>query len=87
MLFGALKLTKNFDKYGYSGYINGFGAVIIFLFDNSSFVHVDNDKKIFWIRISFVMLIITKVLGEGPTQELDDSTITAETKYPISFTQ
>ena len=33
------------------------------------------------------MLIITKVLGEGPTQELDDSTITAETKYPISFTQ
>ena len=44
-------------------------------------------KKIFWIRISSAMVIIAKVLGEGPTQELDDSTITAETNYPSSFTQ
>ena len=27
------------------------------------------------------------VLGEGPTQGLDDTTITAEAKYPINFTQ
>ena len=27
------------------------------------------------------------VLGEGPTQVLDDTTLTAEAKYPINFTQ
>ena len=36
------------------------------------------------------MLILKKynilVAGEGPTQRLDDSTITAEAKYPINFT-
>ena len=26
-------------------------------------------------------------LGEGPTQGLDDSRLTAEAKYPINFTQ
>ena len=72
-LFEAVKLTKNFDpdKYGYSGYSNG--SVLSLVFD--------------LIIVLLCMLIITKVLGEGPTQELDDSTITAETKYPISFTQ
>ena len=27
------------------------------------------------------------VLGEGPTQRLDDTTLTTETKDPITFTQ
>ena len=27
------------------------------------------------------------VLGEGPTQRLDNATITAESKYPINFTE
>ena len=27
------------------------------------------------------------ILDEGPTQGLDDSTLTAETIYPINFTQ
>ena len=27
------------------------------------------------------------ILGEGPTQELDDTTLTAEAIYPINFTQ
>ena len=27
------------------------------------------------------------IFGEGPTQVLDDTTLTAETKYPINFTQ
>ena len=27
------------------------------------------------------------ILGKGPTQRLDDTTLTAEAKYPISFTQ
>ena len=27
------------------------------------------------------------ILGEGPKQGLDDTTLTAEAKYPIDFTQ
>ena len=27
------------------------------------------------------------ILGEGPTQELDDTTLTGEAKYPINFRQ
>ena len=27
------------------------------------------------------------ILGEGPTQGLDDTTLTSEAKYPINFTQ
>ena len=38
-------------------------------------MHVDNKKK--------DILII----GESPTQGLDDTTIKAEAKYPINFTQ
>ena len=41
----------------------------------SSSVHVDNKEKNIWI------------LGEGSTQGLDDTTLTAEAIYPISFTQ
>ena len=90
-LFGAVKLTKNADtdKYKYSGYSIGFYSqpafsfpdssigknVIVFGADMSSSVHIDNKGKD----------ILT--LGEGPTQGLDDTTLTAEAKYPISFTQ
>ena len=38
-------------------------------------VHVDNKGKDILI------------LAEGPTQGLDDTTLTAKTKYPINFTQ
>ena len=41
----------------------------------SSCVHVDNKGKDILI------------LGEGPKQELDDTTLTGEAKYPINFTQ
>ena len=41
---------------------------------NSS-VHVDNKEK------------DNLILGEGPTQRLDDTTFTAEAKYPTNFTQ
>ena len=40
-----------------------------------SSVHIDNKRKEILI------------LGEGPTQELDDTTLTGEAKYPINFTQ
>ena len=41
----------------------------------SSSVHIDNKGKDIFI------------LGEGTTQGLDDTTLTAEAKYPINFTQ
>ena len=41
----------------------------------SSSVHVDSKGK----------YILN--LGEGPTQRLDDTTLTIEAKYPINFTQ
>ena len=41
----------------------------------SSSVHVDNKGKD----------IVS--LGEGPTQGLDDTVLTAKAKYPINFTQ
>ena len=41
---------------------------------NSS-VYIDNKNKGIWI------------FGEVPTPGLDDTTLTAETKYPVNFTQ
>ena len=87
IIFRAIKLTKNIDpdKYEYSGYGRGFESrpeflftdgsywnnVIIFGADMSSSVHVDNKEN----------NILT--LGDGPTQGLDDTTLTAEAKYQI----
>ena len=90
-LLGSVKLTKNDDKdkHKYSGYSIGFDSpseflftdgsmernVIIFGADMNSSLHVDNKNKDILI------------LGEGPAKELDDTTLTAEAKYPINFTQ
>ena len=87
----SLKLTKNtdLDKYKYSSYGIGFDYrseflytdrsfgknVIIFGADMSSSVHFDNKG------------IDILILGDGPTQGLYDTTLTAEAKYPINFTQ
>ena len=49
--------------------------VIIFGIDMSSSVHVDNKGK-------YIL-----ILGERLTQGLDDTTLTAEVKCPINFTQ
>ena len=48
--------------------------VIIYGADMSSSAHIDNKNKDILI------------LGEEPTQGLDDTTLTAETKDPINFT-
>ena len=90
-LFGSVKLTKNadLDKYKYTGYGIGFDSclefslpggtmgknVIIFRVDISSSVNVDYKGK-------YILII-----GEGPTQGLDDTTLTAEANYPINFIQ
>ena len=49
--------------------------VIIFGAVMNSSVHVDNKNKDILI------------LGEGPTEGLDDMTLTAKEKYPMNFTQ
>ena len=41
----------------------------------SSSVHIDNKNK-------YIL-----ILGEGPTQGLDDTTLTARAKYPFNFAQ
>ena len=90
-LFGSVKITKNADpdKYKYSYYNIGFDSrsefaftdgsmgenVIICGADMSSSVHIDNKNKDFLI------------LGEGPTQGLDDTTLTTEAKFTINSTQ
>ena len=89
-LFGAVSLTKyvGIDEYKYSGYgyrfdrkesfsvANGSGRnCIIFGIDMSSFLHVNNKKN-------YIL-----ILSEGPTQGLDGTKLTAETRYSISFTE
>ena len=79
-------MTKNShpNKYGYNGYGIGFGSRsqfslpngewcknVIFGVDNSSSVHANNRKNIL-------------VLGNGPTNGLEDTAITAEIKYSIN---
>ena len=49
--------------------------VITFGVDISSFVHIDNKGKGILI------------LGKGPRQELDDTTLTAEAQYSINFSR
>ena len=89
--FQSVKLIKNVDpdKYVYTSYGIGFNLrsefslpdgsrrenAIIFGADMSSSVHIDNKGK-------DILL-----LGKGPTQRLEYTTLTAETKYPINFTQ
>ena len=89
--FGSVKLTKNadLDKYKYSRYDIEFDSrskfsftdrcmgtnAIIFGADMISSMHIDNENK---------DIII---LGEGPTKGLHDTTLRAEAKYPINFTQ
>ena len=88
-LLGAVK-TKNvdFDKYKYSSYRIGFDMDGTFSFSNGSgfgknvitfgvymspSVDIDNKKKDILI------------LGKGPTQGLNDTTLTAEKEYAINF--
>ena len=88
-LFGSVKLTENADIDKYSRYNIGFDSrsefslpdgsmgrnVIVFGADLSSSVHIDNKGNNILI------------LGKRPTQELDDTTLRAEVKHPINFTQ
>ena len=88
-VFGSVKLTKNADqnKHKYSGYGLGFNLrskfsipggimgrrAIIFGVDMSSSVHIDNENK------------DVLIFGKGPTQELDNTTLTPEEEYSITL--
>ena len=89
-MFVAVSLTKNndIDEYKYSRSGIGFGRkgnfsvgnefgrnCLIFGVDMSSSAHVDNKKKDILI------------LGEGPAPGLDGTTLTAEKKCSINFTE
>ena len=90
-MFCAVSLTKHndIDEYKYSGYVIGFDRKGTFSFpsggfgcnainfgvDMSSSIHVDNKKK-------YIL-----ILGEGPTQRLDGTTLIAEKMYSINFTE
>ena len=64
-----------FDRKGEFSFGNGFDRNCIILgVDRSSSVNVDTKKKYVFI------------LGEGPTQELDGTKLTAEKKYSVNFT-
>ena len=73
-LFGSVKLTKSadLDRCKYTGYSIGFDSCSKFWFPDGS-----NGSKGKDILIP----------GEGPTQGLDDTTLRAEAKYLINFTQ
>ena len=90
-LFGGVKLAKNTDpnKYSCSGYGIWFNTcieyslpgdsagknVIILGAGRSWSVHINNKGK--------DILILSK----GPTQGLNNTTLTAETLYPVNFTR
>ena len=88
-LFGSGKLTKNADLYKckYSDYGIGFDSCSEFSFTDGTMV---KNAIIFGADMSSSMLIDDEdilILGEGPTQELYDTKLTAEAKYPSNFTQ
>ena len=77
------------DKNLYRGYNIGFEVCVIFSLSNGKW-----GKYVVIFRVgsssSLHVIIRTKdtlLLGEDPTDELDDATITAEIKYSINITK
>ena len=82
-------MDADLDQDKYTGYDIGFDSCSEFLFTDRS-----NGKNvtIFWADMSSSLHVDNKwkdilVFGEGPAQVLDETTLTAEAKYPINFTQ
>ena len=88
-----MKLTKktDLDKYGYSGYGFGSDGMHIYNFDGQM---MNGVKILLFLELIIVFSLyvyIRKkemlVLDEGPTDGLDDATLTAEDKYSINITK
>ena len=58
-----------------------------FTSNNCLFGSVKVTKNVDLDKYKYSSYINNLILGEGPTQGLDDTTLTAEAKYPINFTQ
>ena len=43
--------------------------------------------ELIWAHLCMLIIREKFILGEGQTQGLDDTTLTAEAKYPINFAQ
>ena len=89
-LYGAVTWTKNIDidECRYSGYGIGFDRKGTFSFGNG----FGKNCIIFGVDMSFsVHIVNTKkdilVLVEDPTQEIDGTTLIAEKRYLINFTE
>ena len=75
-------------KYKYSGYGIGFDSCSGFSFTDEAMGKMSLFLELIWVHLYIV--IIKKdilIVGEGPKQKLDDTTLTAEAKYPMNFTQ
>ena len=88
-LFGSVKLTKNADpdRYKNSGYSIGYGFCSEFLFPDGNigkYVIIFGAKATIAIGNNGKDILI---LGERPTQGLDDIILTAEAIYLINFTK
>ena len=90
-LYRSVKLTKNadLDKYKYTGYGIRFDSHTGFLFTDG---RCGKNTIIFGAQISLSVHVDNKgkdilILGKGPIKGLDDTTLTAEAKYPTNFTQ
>ena len=87
-MFRAIRLTKNVEpnKYSYSGYDIGFDAYATFSLSigdrfckNIIIVGVDTGSN---NRKKDIL-----ILGKGPADGLNDIAVTAEARYPISFSE
>ena len=74
-------------KYKYSSYHVGVDSCSEFSFTDGTMGKMSLFLELIWAHL--YILVIKKdilILGEGPTQGLDDTILTAEDKYPINFT-
>ena len=88
-LSGSAKPINNadLDKYEYTGYGIQFDFHSDFLFTDGSF---GKNVTIFEANMSSSVHVDKKdiiILGERPTQGLDDTALTAEAKHPNNFMQ
>ena len=87
-LFGAVGLTKHvdIDQCKYSGHGIGFDKKVEFSFGNG----FGRNCIILGVDMSYSVLVDNEkkdilILGKGPTQELDGTTLTAEKLYSTIF--
>ena len=85
-LFWGVKLTKNSNKYCYSGYGISFDVRRTFSLPNGEFgksVIIIGAEMSLFVQVNEVKDIL--ILGKGPTQGFEDTTWIAEAEYFTNF--